>query len=152
MTSASDEKLRPFSCFFSRVGLRTYQHPCIMASNRWKSIAARSGAVWLVGKNRPSKFCDSFVWYQACVVVRCRAQGGFHQNFCVAELSLNSSARFEESECTLSELMVWSCGLMSTKVTPCGDHYFPRWRCNLKLLLPMRSRLTPFQWMRFCLR
>jgi len=28
MTSASDEKWRPFNCFFSRVGLRTYQHPC----------------------------------------------------------------------------------------------------------------------------
>ena len=27
MTSALDEKWRPFSCFFSRVGLRTYQHP-----------------------------------------------------------------------------------------------------------------------------
>jgi len=28
MTSASDEKWRPFNCFFSRVGLRNYQHPC----------------------------------------------------------------------------------------------------------------------------
>ena len=28
MTSASDEKCRPFN-FFSRVGLRTYQHSCI---------------------------------------------------------------------------------------------------------------------------
>ena len=28
MTSASDEKWRPFNCFFSGVGLRTYQHPC----------------------------------------------------------------------------------------------------------------------------
>ena len=28
MTSASDEKWRPFNCFFSRVGLLTYQHPC----------------------------------------------------------------------------------------------------------------------------
>jgi len=26
ITSASDEKWRPFNCFFSRVGLRTYQH------------------------------------------------------------------------------------------------------------------------------
>ena len=26
--SASDEKWRPFNCFFSRVELRTYQHPC----------------------------------------------------------------------------------------------------------------------------
>jgi len=31
MTPASDEKWRPFNCFFSRVGLRTYQHPCILA-------------------------------------------------------------------------------------------------------------------------
>jgi len=29
MTSASDEKWRPFNCFFSQVGLRTYQHPCM---------------------------------------------------------------------------------------------------------------------------
>ena len=28
MTSASDEKWRPFNCLFSRIGLRTYQHPC----------------------------------------------------------------------------------------------------------------------------
>ena len=28
MTSALDEEWRPFNCFFSRVGLRTYQHPC----------------------------------------------------------------------------------------------------------------------------
>ena len=28
MTSTSEEKWRPFNCFFSRVGLRTYQHPC----------------------------------------------------------------------------------------------------------------------------
>ena len=27
MTSASDEKWRPFNCFLSRVGLSTYQHP-----------------------------------------------------------------------------------------------------------------------------
>jgi len=29
MASASDEKWLPFSCFFSRVRLRTYQHSCI---------------------------------------------------------------------------------------------------------------------------
>ena len=27
MTSASYEKWRPFNCFYSRVGLKTYQHP-----------------------------------------------------------------------------------------------------------------------------
>ena len=30
MTSASDEKWRPFNCFFRRVRLRTYQHPCAL--------------------------------------------------------------------------------------------------------------------------
>jgi len=30
MTSASDKKWRPFNYFFCRVGLRTYQHPCII--------------------------------------------------------------------------------------------------------------------------
>ena len=34
MTSASDEKWRPFNCFFIGVGLRTYQHPC------WRKNAA----------------------------------------------------------------------------------------------------------------
>ena len=29
MTYASDEKWRPFNYFFSRAGLRNYQHPCI---------------------------------------------------------------------------------------------------------------------------
>ena len=28
MTSASEKKWRPFNCFFSWVGLRTYQQPC----------------------------------------------------------------------------------------------------------------------------
>ena len=32
MTSALDEKRRPFICFFSRVGLKTYQHPWIFIS------------------------------------------------------------------------------------------------------------------------
>ena len=32
MTSASDEKWRPFNCFLSRVGLSTYQHPCNLSS------------------------------------------------------------------------------------------------------------------------
>ena len=30
VTSTSNEKWRRFNCFFSRVGLRTYQHPCIL--------------------------------------------------------------------------------------------------------------------------
>ena len=38
MTSASEEKWRPFNYFFSRVGLRTYQHPCVgrYNYNSWK--------------------------------------------------------------------------------------------------------------------
>ena len=30
LTSASDKKWRSFNCFFSRIGLRTYQHLCIL--------------------------------------------------------------------------------------------------------------------------
>jgi hypothetical protein len=33
MTSVSDEKWRPFNCFFSRVGLRTYQNPYISVAS-----------------------------------------------------------------------------------------------------------------------
>jgi len=32
MTSALDEKWRPFNFYFSRVGLRTYQHPCMYST------------------------------------------------------------------------------------------------------------------------
>ena len=41
MTSASDEKWRPFNCFFSRVGLRTYQQlagNCDEWHSYWGSI------------------------------------------------------------------------------------------------------------------
>jgi len=34
MTSASDEKKATFQLFFSRVGLRTYQHPCTLCGQR----------------------------------------------------------------------------------------------------------------------
>ena len=34
MISASDEKWRPFNCFFSRVGHRTYHHPCTDEKNQ----------------------------------------------------------------------------------------------------------------------
>ena len=39
MTSVSNEKLRPFNCFFSQVGLRTYQHPCT-------NLQAPSATTW----------------------------------------------------------------------------------------------------------
>ena len=44
MTSVSDEKWRPFTCFFRRVGLRTYQHPCIMQC--WKTWQAVNWTCW----------------------------------------------------------------------------------------------------------
>ena len=39
MTSTSDEKWRPLNCFFIRVGLRTYQHPCTerLRSRTWNT-------------------------------------------------------------------------------------------------------------------
>ena len=37
MTSTSDEKWRPFNCFFSRIGLTTYQHPFSVI--RYRSIS-----------------------------------------------------------------------------------------------------------------
>ena len=42
MTSASDEKCWPFNCFFSRVGLRSYQHPCIIQLLWFKPADAHS--------------------------------------------------------------------------------------------------------------
>ena len=49
MTSMSDEKWRPFNCFFSRVGLRTYQHPCTLSL-----ISALDGDGW--STPRPGRF------------------------------------------------------------------------------------------------
>jgi len=54
MTSALDEKWRPFNCFFSRVRLRTYQHSCsycpIHDPVRWIAIRfpAEAGALSLL--------------------------------------------------------------------------------------------------------
>ena len=44
MTSTSDEKWRPLNCFFSRVGLRTYQHPCMREPSGWYLKHKFSGA------------------------------------------------------------------------------------------------------------
>jgi len=38
MTSASDEKWRPFNCFFRRIRLRTYQHPCSRSPINFKQF------------------------------------------------------------------------------------------------------------------
>ena len=46
MTSASDAKWRPFSCFFSRVWLRTYQHPCMCVFWRVLYGNDRVGRKW----------------------------------------------------------------------------------------------------------
>ena len=42
MTSASEEKWRPFNCFFSRVGLRTYQHPCKLPLSLYQAHVEKS--------------------------------------------------------------------------------------------------------------
>ena len=41
MTSASEEKWRPFNYFFSRVGLKTYQHPC--SNDRVRKFTRNNG-------------------------------------------------------------------------------------------------------------
>ena len=40
MTSASDEKWQTFNCFFSLVGLRTYQHLCIAVTLKQTALLA----------------------------------------------------------------------------------------------------------------
>ena len=45
MTSTSDEKWRPFNCFFSRVGLRTYQHSCTGKIRRTSSFSPMSSTL-----------------------------------------------------------------------------------------------------------
>jgi len=55
MTSSSDEKWRPFNCFFSRVGLRTYQHPC---TSRNVHIRKKLGQYALTHNTRKIKHFD----------------------------------------------------------------------------------------------
>jgi len=72
MTSASDEKWRPFSCFLSQVGLRTYQHPCTSVERDQlpNSIFRVEAAVCNIRKTfkLPTLFCFTimppfcFVW------------------------------------------------------------------------------------------
>ena len=42
MTSTSDEKWRPFICFFSRFGLRTYQHPMYLSGCQCETLVSHS--------------------------------------------------------------------------------------------------------------
>ena len=61
MTSAQDEKWRPFNCFFSRVGLGTYQHPCIVYqvhSRRREDVKVLNPDIHLV-VHFWTKLCDS---------------------------------------------------------------------------------------------
>ena len=43
MTTGSDEKWRPFNCFFDQVRLRTYQHPCTLMHDKAVPLQAWSG-------------------------------------------------------------------------------------------------------------
>ena len=59
MTSASYEKWRPFNCFFIRVGLRTYQHPCgqipMLQRNLLSSFWCKAFFSWRWRQQVPSK-------------------------------------------------------------------------------------------------
>ena len=57
MTSASDEKWRPFNCFFSRVELRSYQRP-LHPTRSWRR------------KSRPYK--DYYMYNYICIICNCR--------------------------------------------------------------------------------
>ena len=48
VTSASEEKWRPFNCFFNRVGLRTYQHPCNKTTVPYNSYQFLMCRLWNV--------------------------------------------------------------------------------------------------------
>ena len=68
MTSASDEKWRPFNCFLSQVGLRTYQHPYITSSLACLAVPYFSTLFingMIIGNMLLNVFCDflyRFVW------------------------------------------------------------------------------------------
>lgn len=68
----------------------------LRAPKRWKS---EIWAVWWVEVNSPSEFYDWFLCFHA-MAMYCHAEGGFQQHLCEVELSRNTSARFEESDCT----------------------------------------------------
>jgi len=45
-TSVSDEKWRPFTCFFSQVGLRIYQHSCTHGKMERDACVPAHGRWW----------------------------------------------------------------------------------------------------------
>ena len=55
-----------------------------------------------------------------------------------------------------SELTVWPHSIMSTKINPSPSQKWWPWssssRGGLKLLLPRRICMTPFQWLSFCMQ
>jgi len=70
MTSASDEKWRPFNCFLSRIGLKTYQHPVILTLPVNSQCASRSVAFFckILGFNVGNIYVvlryDIISWYK----------------------------------------------------------------------------------------
>jgi hypothetical protein len=106
-----------------------------------KVWVAKVWAVWWVGKNGPSKFCDRFLYFQTC---------GWA---CFVMLKENFIKIFVMSDCPeflcvwiyRSELTVQTRGMISTKITSSAFQKPWLW---LSLLL-RRSYMIPFHWLSF---
>ena len=73
MTSTSDEKWRTLNCFFSKVGLRTYQHPskntaiyprrvvtCFVSHNNYQLTLQRRNIICLIQGLSPYRAVNTF--------------------------------------------------------------------------------------------
>ena len=61
MTYASDEKWRPFNCFFSRVGLRTYQHSWYLLSPTCLRGVWRYNCTFVIGNRGPREILLAYL-------------------------------------------------------------------------------------------
>lgn len=80
----------------------------IWGSNIW--------AVWQMGNNSPSQFCDCLLCFHTGVVMHCNVGGRFHQHFVKSTL-LKLFCKVLRVWMYTSELMVWPCGTMPIKIS-----------------------------------
>ena len=74
MTSALDEKWRPFNCFLSRVGLRTYQHPSIRCKLVLQHVSARVQRPIIRGQGSKKIYVSRSMVFDIVPSVRLRSQ------------------------------------------------------------------------------
>lgn len=117
---------------------------------------SKISAVRRVRKNIPSHFCDCFLYFPTCVWL-CIVT--LNDNFSNIFVRLNSPEMLLLGFKSLT-VQIWvndlTNGQMSSKITPSASpesgHGLPCRMGSLKLFLPIRIWMKPFQRLSFCLR